>query len=329
MRSERRQPSRANYADVNTSEEHHIETTDFQGATVPVIEALVRENRTIYRPDTLVPGEFEEGFGPEGTMKRRSVVDIPFAGGTVAMSSPKPDAFFEQDIETLEMIANVISEGYTKYIDLTERKRMEEELRKYHEHLEELVEKRTAELKITNEQLQREITERKQTEEELKNSEERLKKILFEYAPEAYYLNDLKGNFVDGNKVAEEISGYKKEELIGKIFFKLKLLPPWQIPKAAALLAQNVLGRRTGPDELILNRRDGSQVVLEINTFPVKIQNQTLVLGIGRDITERKRTEVKKHRDHLEELVEERTTESKRMQEVLIKGIAQRERGAS
>ena len=52
--------------------------------------------------------------------------------------------------------------------------------------------------------------ERKRAEEELKSSEKRLK-ILFEFAPDAYYLSDLKGNFVDGNGAAEELTGYKRE----------------------------------------------------------------------------------------------------------------------
>jgi len=134
------------------------------------------------------------------------------------------------------------------------------------------------------------VTERKRAEEELKSSEEQLR-ILFEFAPDAYYLNDLKGNFVDGNKAAEEITGYKRDELIGKSFLKLKLLSPGQIPKAAALLVQNALGRATGPDELTLTRKDGTQVQLGIRTFPVKIKDKTLVLGIARDITERKRME--------------------------------------
>ena len=64
------------------------------------------------------------------------------------------------------------------------------------------------------------ITKHKQAEEELKDSEEYLK-ILFDYAPDAYYVNDLKGNFIDGNKAAEKLTGYKREELIGKSFLKL------------------------------------------------------------------------------------------------------------
>ena len=134
------------------------------------------------------------------------------------------------------------------------------------------------------------IIERKQAEEEVRNSEERLG-VLFELAPDGIYLNDLRGNFVDGNKAAEELIGYKKEELVGHSFLKLKLLPLDQIPKAVALLARNVLGRPTGPDELTLNRKDGGQVPVEIRTFPVKIKGQTLVLGIARDVTERKLAE--------------------------------------
>ena len=58
------------------------------------------------------------------------------------------------------------------------------------------------------------ITKRKLAEDTLRSSEERLK-ILFDYAPDAYYLNDLKGNFIDGNIAAQKLMGYNKNELIG------------------------------------------------------------------------------------------------------------------
>ncbi|MFQ5814366.1 MAG: PAS domain S-box protein, partial [Anaerolineae bacterium] len=51
--------------------------------------------------------------------------------------------------------------------ELTERVRAEEELRKYRDHLEELVDERTAELTRANEQLRQEATERKRVEERL------------------------------------------------------------------------------------------------------------------------------------------------------------------
>ncbi|MGB2783709.1 MAG: PAS domain S-box protein [Atribacterota bacterium] len=132
--------------------------------------------------------------------------------------------------------------------------------------------------------------ERKQADEELRDSEERLK-ILFDYAPDAYYISDIKGKFIDGNKAAERLIGYKKEELIGKSFLKLKLLSLADIPKAAKLLVKNLRGQPTGSDELVLNRKDNSKVTVEISTYPVKIKGKTLALGIARDITERKKAE--------------------------------------
>jgi len=132
--------------------------------------------------------------------------------------------------------------------------------------------------------------EHKRAEDALRESEERLK-ILFEFAPDAYYLSDTKGIFIDGNNAAEDLVGYDKGELIGKSFLRLNLLMPGQIPKAAKLLARNKLGKATGPDEFILNRKDGSHVPVEIRTFPVKIKGKTLVLGIVRNITERKRAD--------------------------------------
>ncbi len=147
------------------------------------------------------------------------------------------------------------------------------------------------------------ITERRKVEEELKSSEERFR-MLFEYAPDGYYIADLKGVFVDGNKAAEEIVGYAKKELIGKSFLKLKLLPLLQIPKAAMLLAKNRMSQSTGPDEFTLNRKDGSQAIAEIRAFPIKIKDQTLVLGIARDITERKKAEeALRYRGELENLI--------------------------
>jgi diguanylate cyclase (GGDEF)-like protein/PAS domain S-box-containing protein len=134
------------------------------------------------------------------------------------------------------------------------------------------------------------ISERKQAEEALASSEERLK-ILFEFAPDAYYMNDLQGNFVDGNKAAEELIGYKREEVIGRSLLEANLLLPEELSRAAANMAKNAQGMPTGPDEFTLVRKDGTKVPAEIRTFPVNIGNETLALGIARDVTERKQAE--------------------------------------
>lgn len=122
------------------------------------------------------------------------------------------------------------------------------------------------------------------------SSEERLK-ILFESAPDGIYLNDLTGVVVDGNRAAEELIGYAREELIGKNFAEMGLLSEEQIPEAAENLRKNAQGQPAGPDEFTLKRKDGSSIAVEIRTFPVKIAGQALSMGIARDITRRKQAE--------------------------------------
>ena len=136
----------------------------------------------------------------------------------------------------------------------------------------------------------RDVTEQKMAEEKLKNSEERLN-ILFEFAPEAYFLNDLRGRFVDGNKAAEKLFGYSKKQLLGKNFLTLDLLPKDQIPIMTRLLDQNAMGHKTEPQELTVKHSDGSEVIVEISTFPVVVEGTVLMLNIARNITERKKME--------------------------------------
>jgi diguanylate cyclase (GGDEF)-like protein/PAS domain S-box-containing protein len=146
------------------------------------------------------------------------------------------------------------------------------------------------------------ITIRKEVEEKLKNSEKRFK-TLFDSAPEAYYSSTNKGVFIDGNKAAEKLIGYKREELVGSNFLKLKLLSPIQILKASKLLVRNSLGKPTGPDEFTLRRKDGKKIEIEISTYPLKeSKDKYLILGIAHDIEKHKELEKK-----LEHQVLERT----------------------
>jgi len=85
--------------------------------------------------------------------------------------------------------------------------------------------------------------------------------------------------------------GAKKEKLTGKSFLKLKMLPAEELPKAVSLLAKNALGMKTGPEELTLNTIDGRKIQVEASNYPIKLGGRTVVLGIVRDITERKKRE--------------------------------------
>ncbi len=134
------------------------------------------------------------------------------------------------------------------------------------------------------------ISQWERAQEQLTNLQERLH-VLFEYAPDAYYLSDLMGTFLDGNRAAEQLIGCPRGELIGKSFLKLDLLSRRQLPRAAGYLAKNALGHPVGPVEFRLCRKDGTLVYVEIRTYPVRIEGKNVVLGIARDISDRKKAE--------------------------------------
>ncbi|CAB1058712.1 hypothetical protein D1BOALGB6SA_3469 [Olavius sp. associated proteobacterium Delta 1] len=134
------------------------------------------------------------------------------------------------------------------------------------------------------------ITDRKQAEEALRKSNERFR-VLFENAPDPFYINKMDGELVDGNKAAEKMFGYKKEELIGKNLFEIRILSEQDLPKALRFLEQNQKGNPAGPEQFTLYRKDGAAVCAEISTIPVEIGDEKLVLGIARDVTDRKQAE--------------------------------------
>lgn len=140
----------------------------------------------------------------------------------------------------------------------------------------------------------RDITDRRQAESQKESALEALKEseALFrsyqENAPDGIYMSDLAGNFLYGNRKCEEIIGYRREELVGKNFLELNILPENSLIKAAQLLQANIEGKSTGPDELEIRNKEGHIVPVEINTNVIKRQGQIIVLAFVRDITDRK-----------------------------------------
>lgn len=149
------------------------------------------------------------------------------------------------------------------------------------------------------------ITDRKLAEEALKESEEQFRTVL-ENAPDGVYINDFEGNFLYGNRRCEEIIGYRSEELIGKNFLELNILPENSLARAAGILKDNINGKATGPDELELIAKNGRLVLVEINTTVVQQKGKAVVLAFVRDITSRKQAEqeLQQSQDRYRTLVE-------------------------
>ena len=154
----------------------------------------------------------------------------------------------------------------------------------------------------------RDITEKATLLDALQKNETRFQ-AFFEYAPDAIYISDISGIFIDGNRSAEQMTGYSRDELIGRNYFDLNLLSPEQFPRALELLERNIADSPTGPDEFVLQRRDGSLKTVEICTYPLYIEGDRCVLGVAHDVTEHKRAEkeLNKARENLEIKVRERT----------------------
>jgi PAS domain S-box-containing protein len=85
-----------------------------------------------------------------------------------------------KSVLVLKTVASATLDGrellIESFLDISPRKQAEEALRKAHDELERRVEKRTAELAATTEQLKLELTERKQAEEALSLAHKELKK---------------------------------------------------------------------------------------------------------------------------------------------------------
>ena len=99
--------------------------------------------------------------------------------------------------------------------DITERKKIEEELELHRSNLEVLIENRTAELRIANEQLQSEISEHKKTEEALRSSESYYRTI-FQNTGTVMVVIDEDATISLTNAECEKIIGYPPQALEGK-----------------------------------------------------------------------------------------------------------------
>ncbi|MFC1828779.1 PAS domain S-box protein, partial [Thermodesulfobacteriota bacterium] len=104
--------------------------------------------------------------------------------------------------------------------DISDRKQTEEELQRYKENLEEIVAERTIELTRRNLELKEEITERQRIETELKKAHDYIENV-FENSPDAIGIVDESGRFIMWNRLAAELYGYTFDELEGKSAFDL------------------------------------------------------------------------------------------------------------
>lgn len=153
--------------------------------------------------------------------------------------------------------------------DITEGKRMEEKLRQYSDHLEDLVEKQV---------------------HELRKAEEKYHSLI-ENIPDAVFTIDLEGHITFSNKVGEKITGYPLRQLLSMNMKEIIA------PQHFAKIQERLQARKRGeedlpPHQFEIARSDGKRLPVEMSTTPLVLDGHLYgIQGIVRDVTERKEME--------------------------------------
>ncbi|MHC4993364.1 MAG: PAS domain-containing protein, partial [Planctomycetota bacterium] len=158
----------------------------------------------------------------------------------------------------------------------------------------------------------RDITARKHVERALQESERRFREIL-EQVELAAVMIDVDGAVTFCNDFLLDLTGWKRREVMGRNWFRM-ILPPDEGPQALEAFKAGVAqGAILMHHEDRIQTRDGElRIIAWSNTVLRDLQGEIVgVTGIGADITEQRRAEeeLREHREHLEELVAERTGE--------------------
>ena len=246
-----------------------------------VQELMGLPSKTLAPPDQWRPSGIEERTKSWTSWQRESV-------------NVRKDA----SIFPVQLFSDVVKDAngelvglVTSCLDITERKRAEEALRRAHDELELRVKERTAELVQANQELQEEIAERKQVEAALRESEERYRSH-FESVNEVIYSIDPELRILNVSPSVERHLGYKPEELIGRRADELNLLASNCVEAALSDMLRVLSGERIDSAVYEFIAKDGTRKLSEVSGGPLFREGRVVALvSVARDITDRHRAE--------------------------------------
>jgi len=171
-------------------------------------------------------------------------------------------------------------------------------------------------------------TEQKQAAQALEKSRARYRDLV-EYAPVSIFTVDLTGVITSCNSAFEVISGFSKDEIVGRHYAKLGLLREKDFPRYIEIMQSCIAGKTTPPAEVEWVHRDGTLKTFLAHVRLIKESGKAAgIQVISLDITDRKRAEIELLQAHqeLEKRVAERTAKLSNTNIELKREIESRER---
>ena len=145
------------------------------------------------------------------------------------------------------------------------------------------------------------ITQRKKLERELRETNDFMK-MLIESSPYAIISTDIKGNIILFNRAAEELLGYKAEEVLGRIHIT-QLYPPdvaKEVMKKLRSADYGGIGRFTGSEFKVVDKW-GKEIPIHLSASIVYREGQEVAsVGIFTDLRPRLVMEQKLQETHLQ-----------------------------
>ena len=161
-----------------------------------------------------------------------------------------------------------------------------------HDHLEERVEQRTAELSAANERLQREIAEREQAERALREAEVSYQSLVASVRDYAIFMLDPNGIVASWNPGAQRFKGYLPHEIIGKHFSIFYTPEDRENHRPERMLAA-AADSGSCEDEGWRVRKDGSRYWADVVVTALRGEDGRLkgFTKVARDVTEKRQAQ--------------------------------------
>ncbi len=267
------------------------------GAAVPVLSSYLPAYITSSLPPAIVlPGVLYTQFDETGPLLTSAVL---LYIALIFFISIKTNQYLKNTIQLEHNNKELVNSLYN---EVEERNKTQELLVHHQEQLEEVVDERTAQLKESNQELTKEVERRKNAQDALKRNERFLNTIIHT-VPDLIWLKDPDGVYLACNNRFENFFGASEAEILGKTdydFVATELADFFRVHDKKATLK----GAPSVNEEWITFANDGHRELLETTKTPMLDESGGLigVLGIGHDITERKKAEAfsKKNTEILE-----------------------------